>query len=152
MLYPILKDAHNLLRWLVILTALWALIRVWPGFFRAAIWEKKDRLAGLLFTSVLNLQFLLGLALLLIGPYRAAYGSMATTMKDPVLRFFTVEHPFMMFLAVLVAQAGFSLSKRASGDRAKFLRAAICYTIALLLILAAIPWKYSPLIPRFFAA
>jgi hypothetical protein len=78
---------------------------------------------------------------------------MGTTMKDPVMRFFAVEHPFMMLLAVIVAQAGFSLSKRAGSDRAKFVRAAICYTISAVLILAAIPWPFlkagRPLLPAF---
>jgi hypothetical protein len=153
MAYLFLKDLHNLFRWLVLLAGLWALIRVWAGLLKRSDWTKKDRIAGLVFTSILNLQFLLGLVVLFVGPIHTAYSNMGATMKDPIMRYFAVEHPFMMLLAALVAQAGFSLSKRAGTDRAKFLRATICYTISALLIVAAIPWPFlkaaRPLLPSF---
>jgi hypothetical protein len=153
MAYTFLLNTHSLLRWLVILSCLWALICVWRGLLAKGSWTGKDRIAGVIFTSILNVQFLLGLLLLFTGPMRAAFSSMSTTMKDPVMRFFAVEHPFMMLLAVIIAQAGFSLSKRAGADRAKFLRATICYTVSGVLILASIPWPFMkaarPLFPSF---
>lgn len=153
MAYVFLLNTHNILRWLVILSCLWALICVWKGLFTRGEWTKKDRIAGVIFTSILNVQFLIGLLLLFTGPIRAAFSSMSATMKDPVMRFFAVEHPFMMLLAVIIAQAGFSLSKRAGTDRAKFLRATICYTISAVLIFASIPWPFMkaarPLFPSF---
>ena len=153
MAYIYLKDIHNLVRWLVLLTCIWALFRVWAGLLKRTEWTKKDRIAGLVFSSVLNVQFLLGLIVLFVGPVHTYYSNMAATMKDSVARFFAVEHPFMMLLAVIAAQAGFSMSKRAGTDRAKFLKAAICYTISTVLILAAIPWPWMkagrPLFPGF---
>lgn len=153
MAYHFLLNTHNLLRWLVILSCLWALFRVWSGLLARGEWTKKDRIAGVIFTSILNLQFLIGLILLFTGPMRAAFSSMSTTMKDPVMRFFAVEHPILMLLAVVIAQTGFSLSKRAGTDRAKFLRATICYTVAAVLIFASIPWPFlkaaRPLLPSF---
>lgn len=155
MAYIYLKDIHNLVRWLVLLTCIWALFRVWAGLLKRSDWTKKDRIAGLVFTSVLNVQFLLGLILIFVGPVRHYYANMGATMKDSTMRFFAVEHPFMMLLAVIVAQAGFSMSKRAGTDRAKFLRATICYTISAVLIFAAIPWPWMkvarPLFPSFLS-
>jgi hypothetical protein len=146
---------HNLVRWLVILAGLWALFRVWTGLLKHSPWTKQDRIAGLVFSTVLNVQFLLGVIVLFMGPLHAvsAYSNMGAAMKNAVLRFFAVEHPFMMLLAVIIAQVGFSLSKRANTDRAKFLRATICYTISAVLILAAVPWPFlktgRPLLPAF---
>lgn len=152
-MYELSKDLHNLLRWIVILAALWALVAHWGGFLGGRAWNRKDRLSGLVFTSSLNLQLLLGLVVLFLGPVHAAYASMGTTMKDPVLRFFAIEHPFLMVLAVVVAQVGFSLAKRAATDRARFLRGAVCYTIAGVLLAAGIPWPFReagrPLLPGF---
>jgi hypothetical protein len=150
--YLFLKDAHSILRWVVILTCLYALLRVWNGLLNKRPWEKADRLSGLAFTSALNLQFFLGLGLYAISPLTVpAMKNFGAAMKDSTLRFFLVEHPTAMLLAVIIAQAGFSLSKRAPSDRARFLRATIAYTLAALLILAAIPWpflKYGrPLFP-----
>ena len=61
--YLLLRDAHSLLRWLVLFIAcLWALLRVWSGLFARAEWTRKDQMAGLIFTSLLNVQFVLGLS------------------------------------------------------------------------------------------
>jgi hypothetical protein len=152
--YLILKDTHSLLRWFVILASFWALARVWSGFFGRSKWTGKDQKAGLIFTSLLNLQFLLGLVLYAISPItRSALGNFAEAMKDSVLRFYSVEHLAGMVLAVAIAQIGYSFSKRAATDHGKFLRAAIFYSIASLVILASIPWpfmKYGrPLFPSF---
>jgi uncharacterized membrane protein YcfT len=152
--YLFLKDTHSLLRWIVILACLWALLRVWSGFFGRSEWTRKDQTAGLFFTSLLNLQFILGLVLYGISPItRSAMANFAAAMKDSTLRFYAVEHLAGMLLAVVVAQVGYSMSKRAGTDRGRFLRAAIAYSIAALLILASIPWpfmKYGrPLFPSF---
>ena len=152
--YLFLKDTHSLLRWIVILACLWALLRVWSGFFGRSEWTRKDQMAGLIFTSLLNLQLVLGLILYGISPItRSAMMNFAAAMKDSMLRFYAVEHLAGMLLAVVIAQVGYSMSKRAGTDRGKFLRAAITYSIAALLILASIPWpfmKYGrPLFPSF---
>jgi hypothetical protein len=152
--YAFLRDTHSLLRWIVIIACLWTLARVWSGFFGRSEWTRKDQMAGLAFTSLLNLQLILGLILYAISPLtRAAMTNFAAAMKDSTLRFFAVEHLAGMLLAVVVAQAGYSLAKRAATDRAKFLRAAVAYSIAAVLIVASIPWpfmKYGrPLFPSF---
>ena len=152
--YLIFKDAHSLLRWLVILAALWALLRVWSGFAFKSEWTDKDRKTGLIFTSTLNLQLLLGLVLYFTSPFMATIrADFGAAMKDGTLRFFAVEHVTFMLLAVIIAQVGYSISKRAATDRGKFRRAAGAYTIAFILILAGIPWpflKYGrPLFPSF---
>jgi membrane protein DedA with SNARE-associated domain len=152
--YIFLRDTHSLLRWIVIIACLWALVRVWSGFFGRSEWTRKDQMAGLLFTSVLNLQLILGIILYAISPItRAAMSNFAAAMKDSTLRFVAVEHVAGMLVAVVVAQLGYSLAKRAATDRAKFLRSAIAYSIAAVLILASIPWpfmKYGrPLFPSF---
>ncbi len=150
--YLFLRDAHSLLRWIVLIACLWALLRVWSGLFGRAEWTRKDQMAGLIFTSLLNVQFVLGLILYAISPImRTALTNFAAAMKDSTLRFFAVEHFAGMLLAIIIAQVGYSISKRATTDRARFLRAAIAYSLAGLLILASIPWpfmKYGrPLFP-----
>jgi predicted membrane channel-forming protein YqfA (hemolysin III family) len=154
MLYLFLKDTHNLLRWVVVLACLWALFRVWSGLFSRREWTKADQLAGLFFTTLLNVQFLLGLILYALSPLtRSALSDFAAAMKDGTLRFYAVEHAAGMVLAVVIAQVGFSLSKRRASDDRKFRTAVIFYSISALLILASTPWpfmKYGrPLFPSF---
>lgn len=152
--YLIFKDVHSLLRWVVLLAAFWALLRTWSGVAFHSPWTNQDRKSGLIFSSILNVQFLIGLVLYFLSPVtRAAMENFGAAMKDGALRFYAVEHVTGMLLAVILAQVGYSVSKRAATDRGKFLRGAIFYTLAILLILASIPWpfmKYGrPLFPFF---
>jgi uncharacterized membrane protein YwaF len=67
----------------------------------------------------------------------ADFGS---AMKDSNLRFYAIEHSVMMLVAVVLVHIGRAKSKRAKVDRKKFGIALIFYGLALILILAAIPW------------
>ena len=92
--YSFLRDTHSLLRWVVIVACLWALMRVWSGFFGRSEWTRKDQMAGLVFTSLLNVQLILGLILYAISPItRAAMTNFAAAMKDSTLRFLRGRTP-----------------------------------------------------------
>jgi membrane protein DedA with SNARE-associated domain len=58
------------------------------------------------------------------------------------LRFFAVEHITGMIVAIVFGTLGYSLSKRASTDAARFRAQALLFSLALLLILALIPWPF----------
>jgi hypothetical protein len=151
MFYEILKGLHNILRWVVVLGGLYALILTLQGFFSRSAWTATVQRAGLIFTSALNLQFVLGLILLFISPYvQGLWSGMRTDasaiMGNREARFFAIEHWFTMILALIAAQLGYSLAKRAKSDRAKFVRSSIGYVLAALLIAYGIPW-WRPLFP-----
>jgi cytochrome c biogenesis factor len=145
-MYLILKDVHSVMRWLVLVGAAWALVRSWKGFLSNSPWTKKDRISGLVFTTLLNLNLLVGISLYLTSPLIGPmfHGGAAEVMHSPGIRFFAIEHPFMMILAVVIAQFGYSSSKRAPYPKSAFTRAALAYTLAVFLILAAIPWPFLP--------
>lgn len=136
-----LVGLHNLLRWVVLLGGVAAVALALRGLLTRAPWTAGVQRAGLVFTSALGLQLLVGLVLYL--PWLRS-GSGITPLIDGRVRI--VEHVFTMFLAVVVAQLGYSLSKRADSDRARYLRASVGYVVAALLIVWAIPWGES-LIP-----
>ncbi|MDH3322797.1 MAG: hypothetical protein OEM04_07390, partial [Flavobacteriaceae bacterium] len=64
------------------------------------------------------------------------------SMKDSVVRLFSVEHPLMMILAIVLITVGFSKHKKKTTDSAKFKTLSIFYGLALLLVLSKIPWAY----------
>jgi len=63
-------------------------------------------------------------------------------MGDPAKRFFTVEHSVMMILAWLLVHVGWSMVKRANTDALKHKRSLIFFGIAIIIILAMIPWPF----------
>ncbi len=63
-------------------------------------------------------------------------------MKDKVMRFFAVEHPLMMLLAVALITIGFVKAKKNSSGQS-FRILFWYYLIALAMILFAIPWPFQ---------
>ena len=60
-------------------------------------------------------------------------------MQSRALRFWALEHPFAMMVALALAHIGFAKARKMGGTAAQ--RAASLYfTLAFLVILAAIPW------------
>jgi heme A synthase len=99
--------------------------------------NKKAALIGLISC---HLQLLIGLILYFISPLGKANLSGAT-MKDADMRLLALEHPLTMLLAIVLVTIGYSKSKRAATDQARFKSILTFYGIALVLILSRIPWK-----------
>ena len=132
---------HNLVRWIVILSAVWTLVQAWHGLLSRRTWSRSDKLAGLTFTTVANVQLLIGLTLYFISPnIQPLFGAPAYAFSSTMAFFLTAYHPAMMFLAICFAQAVYSVAKRVADDKNKFRWAAYGYSLAIVMILAAIPW------------
>lgn len=136
---------HSLLRWVVLLTGIAAVARGFMGG-KGKPWTAADSRAGLLFITTLDLQFLLGLLLyVFLSPtVRTAFLNFGAAMKDPMLRFFAVEHLLGMIVAITLAHIGRARTKKATPDDRKFRAAAVFYTLALVVILLSIPWPGMP--------
>jgi hypothetical protein len=147
-MYTVVLALHNLFRWLVLALGIWALLRAYLGWARSAAWSSIDRRAGLLFTIAFDIQFLLGLLLYFAfsALSRAALADFSGAMASAGLRFFALDHPLMMLVAVILAHIGSVLSRKAPEDRARHRRAAIFYTLSLAAVLLAVPWS-RPLLP-----
>ncbi len=143
-MYLAVLTIHNVLRWFVILFGLMAAIGGFVGWLGKRPWGRGDNRAGMLFTMVLDLQFLVGALLyFVLSPItRGALGNMAGAMGNAVTRYFAVEHVALMVLAVVVAHVTRSRTRRAAGEVARHRTAAIGFSLSMLLILAAIPWPF----------
>ena len=142
-----LTGLHNLLRWVVLIAGIFAIGSTVRGVATRAPWTDGVRRMGLIFLSSLHVQLVLGLILYGFSPLiRNALGNMSAAMESDQLRFFVVEHFTLMILAIVAAQLGYSLSKRADGDRKKYVRASIGYALSGVLLIVGIPW-WRPLIP-----
>jgi uncharacterized membrane protein len=148
MLYNIILALHNIVRWVVLVTAVLALVRVYLGWFQSREWTGGDRRASLYFTSALDTQLLLGLILFFISPLTRPLlaGNFSAMMNDPTMRFFSIEHMPFMILAVILAHIGGVRARRAPDAAAKFRQTAIFFTLAIVVIILVIPWG-RPLFP-----
>ncbi len=64
--------------------------------------------------------------------------------------YFGIVHFGLMTLAIVLITIGSALAKREMDDRRKFKVVFNYYGLALLIILIAIPWPFSPLAQRPF--
>ena len=143
MFYKATLHLHNLTWWIILLTGLWTICRVWRGHLGRLAWTRRERLAGLVFSSALATQFLIGLALYFQSPVvRPLIAGGAVEPERLAATFFGLIHPLTMLTAVVLGQVGFSLSKRSNGDERKYRIAVICYTAALVVLLLAVPWPW----------
>lgn len=149
-MYITVLTLHSYLRWLVLVAMLYALVRAWWGLVRKREWTKADDTAALAFTRLISLQFILGIILYLLpaGLAQVAWQNFGVAMGVRELRFFGLEHPLQMIIAVTIVHLGSTRAQKAQPFARQFRWAAICFTIAALLILTAIPW-WRPLIRGF---
>jgi hypothetical protein len=134
---------HDTLRWLLLLSLVTTLVKYLIGWLGNQRWKKTDNLMGVVFTSLMDVQLLTGLVLyFFLSPVtKMALSDFGAAMKNADLRFYAVEHIAMMVIAVVLVHIGRAKSKKVTSDRGKFKTATIFYGIALLVILAAIPWS-----------
>ena len=136
-----LLHLHSLLRWVVVFAGVVAIVRAQQGVAGNAAYR---RLPGTVFVMSLHLQLTIGLVLYfgtspLVTTFLASPGA---SMKDALLRFFGVEHLIMMLAAVIVATIGSAKARRGADDVAKNKAARLFFTIAMVLLLAGIPWPF----------
>ena len=144
-MYPFLLSLHSLMRWVVLLAAVAAVGAALWGWLGKRSWTALDDRLGLVMTIGFDVQFLVGLILYGVSPLiRTAFADFGAAMGTSALRFFTVEHTFLMIVALIVAHVGRVLIKRVDVAGHKHRRAVIFYGLALVLLLAAIPWYDRP--------
>lgn len=142
-MYGLLVHLHSVGRWIVFIMLLIAIFNSLVAGQRPYI--KSDNRTGLILTIFADLMLLIGIALWFLGPWgfkQIQASGMAAVMKDPTQRFFAVEHLVGMLVAIILIHIGKAQGRKPIGDRAKHRRTVIYYTIALVVILASIPWPF----------
>lgn len=134
---------HNILRWAVLLFGLYTVIKALGGITGKKNYAGSDNKASLFFMISCDIQLLIGLGLYFGGTwFDLVKSGMGDVMKNSANRFFAVEHALMMIIAWILVHMGRSMVKRAGSDAQKHKRSLIFFGIALLIILAMIPWPF----------
>jgi hypothetical protein len=136
---------HSWVRWAVVIAGVLALLRALTGASSRRPWTAADDRAGLWFTIALDVQILIGLYLyFVLSPFTTeALKDFGAAMRNSGLRFWAVEHSFGMLVGVALAHVGRVRVRKAEPSR-RHVIAAIFFGIALIAILASIPWPGTP--------
>jgi heme A synthase len=132
----ILTHAHSGLRWVALILLLLAIANA----FTSKTYEKKHRMINLFAMVSVHTQLLIGLIQYFGTSTKVQF--IEGWMKNPLLRFYGMEHILLMIIAIVLVTIGHSKSKKGATPEEKFKPIKLWYLIGLLLILAAIPWPF----------
>jgi uncharacterized membrane protein len=150
----ILVILHSWLRWILLILLLASIVKSYSGLSSKKALTAGDKKTWLFTMISAHTTLLIGLILLFFGTYGIAKGvpEGISVMKNSTYRFFWVEHPLMMIIAIVFITIARGQAKKSIPDTVKYKKAFWFFIIALLLILASIPWPFRaeigrPLIP-----
>ncbi len=148
MLYGLVLALHNVVRWIVLIFGVLAIFSAYRGWFGGRTWTELDRRFGVFFGSAMDTQLLLGLILyIFLSPLTTAMlRNFSLVQSNSQIRFFGIEHILLMVVAVALVHVGSVMSRKPTDDVAKHRTAAIYYSLAVLVVVIAIPW-WRPLFP-----
>lgn len=130
----ILVHAHSGLRWIVLILLLTAIAKAFAGKKSGKEYVEGDRQLSLFTMIFFHIQYLLGLVLIFVSERMAS--------SEYLFKKILMEHLSLMTIAFILITIGYSKAKKATSSKAKFAKIATFYTIALILVIAAIPWPF----------
>jgi hypothetical protein len=140
----IVQFIHSYWAYLVLLVLVLATFNALIKFFGNKEFDAKDFRISLFALITMHIQLLIGIVLFFLKDYFGTIkevGGMGEVMKNSELRNLIIEHPTTMIIAVALVTIGYSKHKKKLTSKPKFKMLAIFYTIALVLVLAKIPWN-----------
>jgi hypothetical protein len=139
-MYITLLSIHSLVRWFVLLSLIFAVFIAFRGWLYKRKFSSLDHAVRKWTVTFAHIQFVLGFLLYTISPISRYF------LRE--IRFFGMEHSFMMLAAVFIITIGSAKAKSKLTSEEKFKTMAIWFSIGLFAILTSIPWAFSPLISR----
>ena len=135
---------HSYWAYLVLVVLVIATFNALIKFFGNKEFDAKDFRISLFTLITMHIQLLIGIILFFLKDYFSMIeqvGGMGEVMKNSGLRNLIVEHPTTMIIAVALVTIGYSKHKKKLVSKPKFKMLAVFYTLALILVLAKIPWN-----------
>ena len=148
-MYSILLTVHSLVRWLVVVTMSTTTILALRGYFGKRLFQKLEDTSRFWTVTIAHLQLTIGVLLYGLSP--------VTTLswKNPEsfewindFTFFSILHSILMVTSVVLLTVGSAFIKRNTNSRDKFKTMLFWFGIALIILLIAIPWSFSPFAQR----
>jgi hypothetical protein len=142
---------HSFLRWVILVLAIVSIYKSYLGMRGGRVFSASDKKVGLFLMIAAHTTLLVGLYLWFFGPFglmniqNLGFGEV---MKNRIARYYAVEHTFGMLIAIVLITIGRGASKKNIPDVAKFKRTFWFILVALIIILATVPWPFREGIGR----
>jgi hypothetical protein len=147
----VLLQVHSILRWVILLLLVLSIIQSFIGWIKHRELREADARLWLFTMISAHTTLLVGLILLFFGRFGILSSGLPEgvhLMSDKFYRFFWVEHPVGMLIATILITVGRGVVKKQITDPLKYKRAFWLFLLALVIILATIPWPFREIIGR----
>jgi len=142
---------HNILRWIILILLLISIVKAYTGWQSKKIFSPGDKKVWLFTLISAHITLLLGLYQVALGRYGIFSSGLpegTSLMKDKFFRFYWVEHPVGMIIAIVLITLGYGMAKKSVSDEVKYKKVFYYFLIALIIILASIPWPFREIVGR----
>lgn len=136
-----LLHLHSSLRYVIVILLLAAIFGALQGVLGKKKFTPGFRKIGLFAMVSTHIQLVLGIVLYFLKDYNTLLSTGAYKVSEQI-RFFAIEHLAGMLLAIILITLGYSLTKRAKTDAAKYKRTLILYSLGFLVMFFSIPWPF----------
>jgi hypothetical protein len=144
-MYTGLLHLHSTLRWIILILLLVNIIRNYSKINEP--FTAQDKKLGLFLMIAAHLTLTLGL-IQWAWHWLPNIPSGVDIMTNEYWRFYLIEHPVGMIIGIILITIGKGVAKKDISDHQKHKRAATLFLIALIIILATIPWPFRGAIGR----
>ncbi len=134
-MHSLLLVTHSILRYFTLISLVWIIVRSLTGWLNKTGYVKLDDQLGLGLFMLTHTQLLLGIILFFVSPVVIFSGA---SMKEPLARYWLVEHNTGMLVAVAFVTMARITSKKMTDSISKHKRMFIFNGIALVVILLMI--------------
>ena len=142
-MYNFILHLHSGLRWIVLLLLLIVIYRTATAGQRP--FTNTDKKLTLYAMIVCDIMLLIGIYQWFAGDWGYSsiqHNGMKEVMKNSVLRFYAIEHPVGMLIAIAIVHIGKGYAKKNIPDATKHKRILLFFALALLIILVSLPWPF----------
>lgn len=146
-MYHILIVLHSYVRWFVLLSMIIAVGKAFNGYFSNKVFSKGDNALRHWTATFAHIQLMIGMILYFQSPL-IKYFLKNKTEAGSDYSFFGMIHSTLMLVAIVVVTIGSALAKRKETDKEQFKTMLLWYSLALGIIIIAIPWPFSPFANR----
>lgn len=148
-MYSTLIIYHTYFRWLVLASLLYAIFISYKGYTTKKPFTKTDDMGRHWTATIAQIQLMIGMVLYFNNPMiKYFWTNLNEGIANMNVAFFSLIHITLMFTAIMLITFGSALSKRKPTDKEKFRTILVWFSIALFIIIIAIPWPFSPLAAR----
>jgi Na+-driven multidrug efflux pump len=148
-MYQTLTFYHSITRWILLTGLITVILTSYYGYRKSKTYSVTDNAIRHWTATVAHLQLIIGILLYSKSPViQYFWHHSKEAISDLNTTFFALIHITIILSAIVLITIGAALAKRKQDDKSKFTTQLLWFSIALLLIIIAIPWPFSPLASR----